>query len=129
MKELFVHVVCKTIDVKPKVEIKIKNDFNRSLLSRNKFTKKYFYRYLVVLSSILFCYFAWFVFNGSYNSFLKNNYSFIELLDLVNDLDYLDINNMVVESGRLKVIVNVERYDLLLLLVPYLQINLKLEMT
>ena len=103
----------KKTDVKSNVKIKIDNDFNRSLLSKSKFTKKYFYRYLVVLSSILFCYFAWFVFNSNYNSFTKNNYSFIEVLDLVNDLDYLDINNMAVERGRLKVILDVQKYDFL----------------
>ena len=121
----------KTIDVKPNVEIKIKNDFNSNLLSRSKFTKKYFYRYLVILSSILFCYFAWFVFNNSYNSFSKNNYSFIELLDLVNDLDYLDINNMAVESGRLKVVVDVKRYDFLnsaLIELENINDNLKIKM-
>ena len=121
----------KTIDVKPNVEIKIKNDFNSNLLSRSKFTKKYFYRYLVILSSILFCCFAWFVFNSSYNSFSKNNYSFIELLDLVNDLDYLDINNMAVESGRLKVIVDVKRYDFLnsaLIELENINDNLKIKM-
>ena len=37
----------KTTDEKTNVKIKIDNDFNRSLLSRSKFTKKYFYIYLV----------------------------------------------------------------------------------
>ena len=103
----------KRTDEKSNVEIKIDNGFNRNSPFKSKFSKKCFYRYVIVLSSILFCFFAWFVFNSSNSSFEKNNYSFIEVLDLVNNLDYLDINNMSVKSGRLKVIVDVQRYDFL----------------
>ena len=98
----------KTTVEKSKSDIKVDNGFNRNSSFESKFSKKCFYRYIVILSSILFCFFAWFVFNSSNNIFIKNNYSFIEVIDLVSDLDYLDINNMVVENGRLKVIVDVE---------------------
>ena len=121
----------KKTDKKSNAKIKIDNNFNKNPSFKSKFSKKYFYRYVVILSLILFCFFTWFVFNSSNNSFTKNNYSFIEVIDMVNDLDYLDINNMVVEDGRLKVIVDIQGDDFLrssLTELEYLYNDIKIKM-
>ena len=80
---------------------------------KNDFNKNNFYKNLIISIIVLFCFFSIFVFiNSSILDFKNNNYSFISLIEIISENNFLIIQSIELKNNKIKIIIdsNKEEY-------------------